>query len=72
MTLDFEKLEELSDKMERESKAIKDEIYRLCWYMRGSLSVTEAYNLSTEDINILNKIVKDNLETTKKTQMPFF
>jgi hypothetical protein len=72
LTLDFEKLEELSDKMERESKAIKDEIYRLCWYMRGSLSVTEAYNLSTEDINILNKIVKDNLETTKKTQMPFF
>jgi hypothetical protein len=58
--------------MERESKAIKDEIYRLCWYMRGSLSFTDAYNLSIEDIDIIGKIVKDNLETTKKTQMPFF
>ena len=72
MTLSFEEIDQLSNKMERESKAIKDEIYRLCWYMRGSLSFTDAYNLSIEDIDIIGKIVKDNLETTKKTQMPFF
>jgi hypothetical protein len=72
LTLSFEEIDQLSNSMERESKAIKDEIYRLCWYMRGSISLTEAYNLSIEDIEVLNKIVKDNLETTKKTQMPFF
>jgi len=72
LTLSFEEIDQLSNKMERESKAIKDEIYRLCWYMRGSLSFTDAYNLSIEDIDIIGKIVKDNLETTKKTQMPFF
>jgi hypothetical protein len=72
LTLSFEEIDQLSNSMERESKAIKDEIYRLCWYMRGSMSLTEAYNLSIEDIEVLNKIVKDNLETTKKTQMPFF
>lgn len=72
MTLSFEEIDQLSNRMERESKAIKDEIYRLCWYMRGSLSFTDAYNLSIEDIDIIGKIVKDNLETTKKTQMPFF
>jgi hypothetical protein len=72
LTLSFEEIDQLSNRMERESKAIKDEIYRLCWYMRGSLSFTDAYNLSIEDIDIIGKIVKDNLETTKKTQMPFF
>ena len=40
--------------------------------MRGSLSFSEAFDLSLEDIEIISEIIKDNLETTKKTQMPFF
>lgn len=58
--------------MERETKAIKDELYRLCWFMRGGLSAQEAHNLTPEDRAIINNIIKDNLETTKKSQMPFF
>ena len=40
--------------------------------MRGSLAVSEAYELTSEDIEILGNLIKDNLETTKKSQMPFF
>ncbi len=40
--------------------------------MRGGLSVTEAFDLSFEDREILSNIVKDNLETSKKTGQPFF
>jgi hypothetical protein len=40
--------------------------------MRGGINLTEAWDLSYEDRSIINDIVKDNLETTKKTQMPFF
>jgi hypothetical protein len=29
-------------------------------------------NLSFEERQIVGEIVKDNLETTKKTQLPFF
>jgi hypothetical protein len=58
--------------MERETKAVKDELYRYCWYMRGSLSITEAFELSTEDREIIGKIIADNLETTKKSKLPFF
>jgi|TARA_B100000886_G_scaffold26983_1_gene17106 hypothetical protein len=39
--------------------------------MRGSVSISEAYLLSREDIEIINEIIKENLETTKKSQMPF-
>ena len=72
MSLSLEEIQELSERMEKETKAVKNELYRICWFMRGSLSVSEAFDLATEDIEIMNAIIKDNLETTKKSQMPFF
>ena len=72
MSLDLAEIQELSDRMERETKALKNELYRICWFMRGSLSVTESFDLSNEDLEVMNSIIKDNLETTKKSQMPFF
>jgi hypothetical protein len=40
--------------------------------MRGGLQVNEAMMLSSSQRQLINKIVKDNLETTKKSQLPFF
>jgi hypothetical protein len=40
--------------------------------MRGGLSFTEAFLLTIEDREIIGKIIEDNLETAKKTSMPFF
>jgi hypothetical protein len=72
LSLDLEEIQELSEKMEKETKALKNQLYKLCWYMRGSLSFSEAFDLSLEDMEIISGIIKDNLDTTKKTQMPFF
>ena len=36
------------------------------------MSFAEAMNLSFEERQIVGEIIKDNLETTKKTQLPFF
>jgi hypothetical protein len=60
------------DQMEQETKAIKDNVLRLCWYMRGSISYNDAMMLSKDDREIINKIIKDNLETTQKSNLPFF
>ena len=60
------------DKLEAQSKAIKEEVLRLCWYMRGGLDYNDAMLLSLDDRKIIGKIVKDNLETSKKSGMPFF
>jgi hypothetical protein len=39
--------------------------------MRGSFSYHDLmYKISFEDIEILNRIIKDNIETTEKTRMP--
>ena len=40
--------------------------------MRGGLTLEEGFSLSHEDRILINDIIKDNLETTKKTQLPFF
>jgi len=40
--------------------------------MRGGVSYEDILNMSPNEREIIGKIVEDNLETTKKTQMPFF
>lgn len=40
--------------------------------MRGGITLDEAYNLCVDDRTIINDLVKENLETTKKTKLPFF
>ena len=60
------------EKFEKQSKALKEDVLRICWYMRGGISYSEAMLLSLEDRKIINNIVKDNLETAKKSGMPFF
>jgi hypothetical protein len=40
--------------------------------MRGGVDSHKLlYETDLEDLSILNKIVDENIETTKKTQMPF-
>ena len=64
-------LEEVK-RYEGEQKELKSEIMKMCWYMRGGLTLEEGFSLSFEDRMLINDIIKDNLETTKKTQLPFF
>jgi hypothetical protein len=40
--------------------------------MRGGVTYQEALHMSYEERKIISDIVKDNLETTKKTGQPFF
>ena len=60
------------DQLENESKALKEEVLKLCWFMRGSLSYDEGMMLSYSDRNSISKLVKENLETAKKTGQPFW
>ena len=58
--------------MEKDTKAIKKNAQRIAWYMRGSVSYTDELNMSPDELDGLNQLIEENLETTKKTQMPFF
>ena len=60
------------DGLEKESKAFKADLLKLCWYMRGSVSYTESLMLSHEEREIISKIIEKNLEITKDSGVPFF
>jgi hypothetical protein len=58
--------------MDKETHNIRLDVLKLCWYMRGGITYDEAMQMSESDRKIVNEIVKDNLETTKKSGLPFF
>jgi hypothetical protein len=58
--------------MDQEAKQITTEVLKLCWYMRGGVTYSEAMNMSTAERDAVSKIIKENLETTKKSGLPFF
>jgi len=62
---------QLAEDMDKDAKAIKKEVLKMCWYMRG-LSYAEGMNLSYDEREIVGEIIKENLETTKKSGLPFF
>ena len=62
---------QLAEEMDKDAKAIKKEVLKMCWYMRG-LSYAEGMNLSYDEREIVGEIIKENLETTKKSGLPFF
>jgi hypothetical protein len=72
LTLSIPEIQEVIDEMENESKAFKKDLFKLTWYMRGGLTLEQAYMLDYTDRSIIADIIKDNLETTKETNMPFF
>jgi len=71
LALNIEGINQVVREYDDESKAIKEELFRLCWYMRG-MSPAEAYMLSYEDRVLIGKIIEKNLEITKETGHPFF
>ena len=68
---DSEIISHLKD-FESQAKNLKLEIMKICWFMRGGMSWTEALNLSPDERAISAQLVKENMETAKKSGQPFF
>ena len=70
--MDRDKIIKLVEDYEKQVKGLKEEALRMCWYMRGGLTYDEAMVLSTSEREIINSIIKQNLEITQKSGTPFF
>ena len=53
--------------METETKELRLDLLKICWYMRGGVTYSEASAMSPQEREIVSNLVKQNLETTKKT-----
>lgn len=72
MSLDNESIVKMIESFDKDSKALKKLLLKMCWYMRGGLSYDEAMMLSHEERMFIKELIEENLETTEKTKMPFF
>ncbi len=53
-------------------KALKREILRMCWFMRGGITYDQLMASSNIEREIISEIIKSNLETAKESGMPFW
>ena len=44
----------------------------MTWYMRGGVTYNEVMQMSADERSAINQIIKENLEITKKSKLPFF
>ena len=66
-----EQIEGMINSLESQATAIKEEIFKIAWYMRGGVTSDQLFHSYTlEDRKILGKIIADNIELTKKSGMP--
>jgi len=70
--LDSEGVAKYVDGMDEEISGIRSEALRMVWYMRGGLSYETALQLSVAERKIIGQLIQDNMETTKKSGLPFF
>jgi hypothetical protein len=58
--------------MEKDCQNIRQEALKISWFMRGGLTYDQTMALSIQERNLINDLIKENLETTKKSGLPFF
>ena len=72
LSLDPEGIRKLIESYDNIVAAIKKSALTLSWYMRGGVSYEDVLNMSDSERKAINEIIEQNLETTKKSQLPFF
>jgi hypothetical protein len=70
MSMSNSDIEQYLKRLELHTKNIKDEIFRISWYMRGGVSSEDLFHVySAEDRQIMGELIKENIETTKNSRM---
>ena len=70
--MDSDQISHMVDGMDKETSDIRQEALKVSWYMRGGLTYDMALQLSVNERVSISNLIKENLETTKKTGLPFF
>ena len=70
--MDSDQIGKMVDQMEKETIDIRREALQMAWYMRGGISYDQALQLSVSERTLISELIKENLDTTKKSGLPFF
>lgn len=70
--LPIDQIEKLTEGMVNEINDLDRHALKMSWYMRGGVSYSDIMNMTSKQVDSLNEVIEENLETTKKSKMPFF
>jgi hypothetical protein len=70
--LDSDRISKMLEGMDKEADEIRREALKMAWFMRGGLTYDQAMSLGVSERKMISGIIKENLETTKKSGLPFF
>jgi hypothetical protein len=70
--LNNEGIDKVVKEYDKDTKALKDELFKICWFMRGGVTISEAHLLTIDDRTIIGQLIEDNLKMTKDSGLPFF
>ena len=72
LTASPEDISTMVDKMDQEAESIRRQSLKMSWYMRGGASYEDVLQMSNQERKLLSELIKENLETTKTSKLPFF
>jgi hypothetical protein len=58
--------------MDQEAESIRRQSLKMSWYMRGGATYDDVLQMSNNERKMLSELIKENLETTKTSKLPFF
>jgi hypothetical protein len=60
------------DQMDQEADSIRQQSLKMSWYMRGGATYDDIMQMSFRERTLISDLIKENLETTKTSKLPFF
>lgn len=60
------------EQMDKEKDGLRDEFIRLVWWMRGGITHEQIVHLPHKERKMISALIKENLETSKKSGTPIF
>lgn len=72
LTLSAEEISKLVDRMDQEADSIRQQSIKMAWYMRGGATYQDIMQMSFRERTFVSELIKENLETTKTSKLPFF
>ena len=67
-----EQISSYVDRLDQEAEQIRSESLRLAWYMRGGATYNDVMQMSSTERKLVSELAKENIETTKKSNLPYF
>lgn len=72
LTASVEEISTIVDRMDQEAKDIRQQSLKMSWYMRGGATYEDVLQMSSQERDLITALIKENLETTKTSKLPFF